>query len=356
MRRILVTGAGGPAAANFIHSLRLSGKAYYIVGTDSNKWHLELANVDALYRLPRFHEGTYLPRLIEVIKREKIDVVHAQPDVEVLKISQYRDKLGARTFLPTHKTIALCQNKYAATAMMAASGLPTPGSIAADNSPKSLWEATEIILKNHKKAWVRAIRGAGAKASLPVTNADQAVAWARYWVEEQGLSYSDFMVSQFLPGREYAFQSLWRDGELITSAVRERLEYLFGHLSPSGQSSSPSVARSVHNPAVNVYAIQAIEAIDAKPNGIFCVDLKEDEAGWPLVTEINAGRFFTTSNFFAVAGSNMPDIYMSLAYGDEIDPDLPPYDAVPADLYWVRQMDMGYRLVPEHEWRAIGAS
>ena len=159
------------------------------------------------------------------------------------------------------------------------------------------------------------------------------------------------MVSEFLPGREFAFQSLWRNGRLITSAARERLEYVFGHLMPSGQSSSPSVARTIHRDDVNELASAAILAADPRATGVFCVDLKEDESGRPLITEINAGRFFTTSNFLAEAGANMPYEYVRLARGEDVD-GLAPYDAVEEGLYWVRMIDMGYKLVREDEWSA----
>jgi ATP-grasp in the biosynthetic pathway with Ter operon len=157
------------------------------------------------------------------------------------------------------------------------------------------------------------------------------------------------MVSEFLPGREFAFQSVWLDGRLVTSAARERLEYVFGHLMPSGQSSSPSVARTVHRDDVNELATTVVRAVDQQATGVFCVDLKEDEDGKPLVTEINAGRFFTTSNFLAEAGANMPYSYVRLALGEDVN-GLPPYDAVEEGLYWVRMIDMGYKLVREGEW------
>ncbi|MGH3080766.1 MAG: ATP-grasp domain-containing protein [Gaiellaceae bacterium] len=159
------------------------------------------------------------------------------------------------------------------------------------------------------------------------------------------------MVSEFLPGREFAFQSLWVDGELVTSAARERLEYVFGHLMPSGQGSSPSVARTVRRQDVNELAARAVGAVDADATGVVCVDLKEDGDGNPLVTEINAGRFFTTSNFLAEAGANMPYEYVRLALGESPDR-LSRFDAVEPDLYWVRMIDMGYKLVREDEWRS----
>jgi carbamoyl-phosphate synthase large subunit len=184
-----------------------------------------------------------------------------------------------------------------------------------------------------------------------VASAAQAVAWVRWWTEEKGLSPADFMVSEFLPGRELAFQSLWREGELVTSQARERLAYLFGHLVPSGQTSTPSLARTVNRADVNELAVAAIRAIDPHATGVFCADLKEDARGRPLLTEINAGRFFTTSNFLAAAGLNMPHLYVKLAFGEPLPP-LAQTDALDEGLYWVRMMDMGHRLVREGEWRS----
>src|SRR5918999_1456196 len=350
MRRILVTGAGGAAAANFVHSLRLAPEPFFVVGTDASKFHLELAPVDARYLLPRADDPRYLDELNAIVAAEEAEIVHPQPEQEVLALARNRERVSAATFLPAADTVALCQDKAGFAQRIAEAGLPAPRFARAD-SEDALREATALILEERQQAWVRAVRGAGARASLPVTSPEQAVGWVRYWVELRGLAVTDFMVSEFLPGREFAFQSLWRDGELVTSAARERLEYVFGHLMPSGQSSSPSVARTIHREDVNELAARAVQAVDPRATGGFCVDLKEDEEGRPLVTEINAGRFFTTSNFLAEAGANMPYEYVRLALGERPD-GLLRFDAVAPDLYWVRMIDMGYKLVREGEWQS----
>ena len=350
MRRILVTGAGGAAAANFVHSLRLAPEPFFVVGSDASKFHLELAPVDARYLLPRADDAGYVDELNTLVEAEQLELVHPQPEQEVLVLARERERVRAATLLPKAETVALCQDKAAFAARIAEAGLPAPR-FARPDSEEALREATASILESRERVWVRAVRGAGARASLPVSSPDQAAAWTRYWTETRGLSVTDFMVSEFLPGREFAFQSVWLDGQLVTSAARERLEYVFGHLMPSGQSSSPSVARTVHRDDVNELAARAVEAVDPRATGVFCVDLKEDENGQPLVTEINAGRFFTTSNFLAAAGANMPYEYVRLALGERLD-GLPRFDAVEPDLYWVRMIDMGYKLVREGEWRS----
>jgi hypothetical protein len=79
MRRILVTGAGGSPAANFVHSLRLPPEPFFVVGTDASKFHLELAPVDARYLLPRADDPRYLDELNAVVEAEEAEVVHPSP-------------------------------------------------------------------------------------------------------------------------------------------------------------------------------------------------------------------------------------------------------------------------------------
>jgi carbamoyl-phosphate synthase large subunit len=115
------------------------------------------------------------------------------------------------------------------------------------------------------------------------------------------------------------------------------------------------VARTVRRADVNQAAEAAVRAVSARPHGVYCVDLKTDGRGRPLVTEINIGRFFTTSNFFAHAGLNMPAMYVRLAMGEPVETvaaGVPQYDGLPEDWYWVRMIDMGYKLVKDGEWRA----
>jgi carbamoyl-phosphate synthase large subunit len=296
--------------------------------------------------LPRADDPAYLDELNAVVEAEDVEIVHPQPDPEVRLVAARSSEVKARTFLPAAETVELCQDKAASAARLDAAGVPVPRTGHGD-----VHDAAADVIARHGKAWVRATRGAGARASLPVTSVDQAVAWARYWVEARGLAYEDFMVGEFLPGREFAFQSIWRKGQLVTSQARERLEYLYGHVTPSGQTSTPSVAKTIRRDDVNEIAAEAVRAIDPNANGVFCVDLKEDAEGTPRVTEINAGRFFTTSNFLTAAGANMPHLYVRLAYGEQVNGP-PPFNAVEEGLYWVRMVDMGYKLVREGEWSA----
>lgn len=348
MKRILITGAGGSAAANFIDALRLSDEDYYFVGTDIKPYHLAFTPLDARFIVPPCHDPRYLKTINQIIKQEKIDFVHAQPDPEVLFLSQHRAKVDARLFLPRHQTIVACSDKARFNNILQQANVPVPLAFHLTDRA-TLKAALQKLRSKNDTAWLRAIRGAGSKASLPVSYYRHAIAWIDYWHTHKGLDFSDFMISEFLPGREFAFQSVWNQGRLVVSQARERVEYIFGNLTPSGQTSSPSVARTVNRDDVNRIATEAITAIDAHPTGVFCVDMKEDGHGVPRVTEINCGRFFTTSNFFAHAGVNMPDIYVRLAF-DESIPSIAPYNPLPEDLWWIRMIDKPFGLHKGNIW------
>ena len=342
--RILVTGGGGSAASNFVDALRQADREYEIVAVDTRPYHLQLIDADAKFLVPSVQDPAYVETMNRIIAAQRIDFVHAQPDVEVAFLARNAERVDARLFLPPADEIELCHDKMAFHATLAAAGAPVPEAHHLRDA-ESVDAAVGTLLAEHPRVWVRAIRGAGARASLPVTSAAQAHAWIDYWHDHQGLRHTDFMASEFLPGREFAWQSLWFEGELVTSQARERIEYIFGNLTPSGQTSSPSVARTVNRDDVNAAGEQAVRAISGRPHGVHCVDMKEDRSGRPRVTEINAGRFFTTSNFFAHAGLNMPDMYVRLGCGEDLEPSPPRHNPLPEELYWVRMIDMGFALV-----------
>jgi predicted ATP-grasp superfamily ATP-dependent carboligase len=343
MTTILLLGAGGSAAANFVDALRRAPIGYRVVGADASTVKLHLSAADERVVIPRAGDDSYADAIVAAVERYDCDVVHPQPDPDVLAVGTLRDQIPAATYLPAQAALELAADKLGFTARLREAGVAVPETIAL-SAIDEIAPAIAKLLAAHDRVWVRARVGAGARASLPVRNSAQGEAWVRWWIDERGLRPSDFMASEFLPGREFAYQSLWQDGELVAGQTRERLEYLYGHLTPSGQTSTPAVARTVHEPAVDQLAQDAIRTLDALPCGAYCVDIKEAEDGAAKVTEINAGRFFTTSNFFAAAGLNMPDLLVRCSLGER-----PPRcgsSPLPSDLFWIRMVDMGYALVP----------
>ena len=343
---VLLLGAGGSAGANILDALRCSDHQYQVVGVDISPVRLHLSRADERYVIKKATDAGYFECIDHIVRTRGVDVIHPQPDPDVLAIGRVREELAAKTLLPSQDALLTARDKVFFAQAMAVARIPVPES-AGFETEEDVLRVTEDCLERHDRVWIRAREGAGARASLPVRNANQALAWVSWWCSERGMRVSDFMAAEMLPGREFAYQSIWSDGHLIAGQARERVEYLYGFLTPHGQSSTPSVARTVCDERIDELAQRAILALDRVPQGAFCVDIKEAADGSPRVTEINAGRFFTTSNFFAHAGLNMPDMLMRMALGERVKP--VSSSPLPPDLYWLRMVDMGYRLVPGAE-------
>ena len=171
-----------------------------------------------------------------------------------------------------------------------------------------------------------------------VRDADQAWSWISYWHTMRGVPVEDFTLSEFLPGRDYNVQGIWSDGRLILIKMCERLSYLNASQQPSGMASTPALAKTVWEAAAIEACEAALRAIDPRAHGVFNFDLKENEAGVPCITEINAGRFATMTNIHDLAGKhNMVAAYVRLALGEPtgID-DVCDFDE---DCYFVRSVD-----------------
>lgn len=346
MKRIVATGAGGPAGINFVMSLRIAPERIFIVGTEASEYFIYLAPTDIKYLVPKAEEEGYIDKLNEIIRKEKVDFLHAQTDGEVAIVSENREKLEANVFLPSKNTVKVCQDKFESAKIWIKKNVPVARTMEL-HSEKDIEKAFEEF---GNPIWIRARHGAGGRGSTPAYNKKMALSWINYW-KARGVNW-EFIAQEHLPGRNIGFHSLWKDGELVTSMARERLEYIYPHLAPSGITGTPAVQKTLHDDTVNRIATEAVLAIDPKFNGIACVDLKDNRNGVPCVTEINAARMFTTSFFFSYASkvfrknhyANIPYLYVKLAFKETI-PEIPKYNILPENVYWIRHIDAPAKLV-----------
>jgi carbamoyl-phosphate synthase large subunit len=324
-----VLGAGGPAGVNWCRALHDAG--HQVIAVDAHEEHLAWCGPYAkeLIHVPELHHG-----LIDSIGA---DVVHACPDglVDWLTLNP----VAAATLLPAREVVKRCQDKPAALAYWARVGLRRPAILIGPELPDWLHIAADRL---GLPFWLRATRGAGARGATLVEDLRSAFHWIRYW-DTRHVGW-EWVAEEYLPGRDYSWTGLYRDGELVTSFARERLEYLYPGLSPSGLTGTPTIARVVCDQALNETAEEAVDAVDDRPQGIYAVDLREDMDGVPRPTEINPGRGGTTTGLWAIAGDvNFADLHARLAAGEEVE--APQRDALPEGLELRRHIDCGHVFV-----------
>lgn len=335
-RRLLVTGAGTGASNNLVRSLRGGEPSLGIVGANSDRFVLKKSVADVRYLLPSAEREEFRAALLELVERELIDLVIPTSDAEVSAVSDAREALGRRCFLPDRAAIALCQDKRELTDHLRGHGVPVP-----DTHPVAGLDDLGALFARFRTPppyWCRARKGSRSLGAAPVKRPEQARAWILYWEEMRGVAADSFIVSDYLPGRDFLCQSLWNDGALLLASTFERLSYFGGESNPSGVSSLSSLAKTVVEPGVLDVCRAAVRTLGPRVSGAFSVDLKEDRRGVPCVTEINAGRFFIGMTAFDHVGKhNMPLTFVRLALGEPVAL-REEYDAVDG-YYLVRDLD-----------------
>jgi len=128
---------------------------------------------------------------------------------------------------------------------------------------------------------------------------------------------------------------LYHNGELLRSAIAERVYYIMAKVAPSGITGNTCFGRLVNSPEAFKVASKAMDIMFEKTrtpkHGFFTVDLKEASDGSPMVTEVNV-RFVAFTQCYAAGGANLPEDMIRVVSGDpsfkreftlyKFDPDL----------------------------------
>ena len=346
MRRILVTAAGGAPAINFVRSLNDGEGEYYTLGVDSNKYTIHRAETDDIEMCPKATDPDYIPYLNYLIEKYDIHFLHTQPDVEVGVISENRDKLKCKTFLPAQKSVEILRDKFLSYEKWSKAGVPVPATMLLENEA----DLREAYQRFGSSIWIREIRGAAGKGSLASPKFDEALmhinknnGWGIYTAAEQ------------LTPDSVTWMAIYNHGQLIVAQSRERLYWEAGNRAQSGVTGMTGTGRTIKNDIINKVSQDMIFAVDDKPHGIFSVDMTYDKNGHPNATEINIGKFFTTHYFFTKAGLNLPEIYIKLAFGDPV-----PYkgeiNPLKEGLNWIRGIDIEPILLDDEKIIAVEQS
>ena len=345
MRKILVTGSGGIGGVNFVRALKLFSDKFFIVGTDFNKYYLQFAELDERIISPKHSDPNFIPLLNHLVEKHKIEFLHPQPSSEALVVSQNLDKISTKTLLPPPNVIST--DKLETQKILSKSGILVAKTKVIDSYDMISNAFQEL---DGGPLWIRAKSGAGGNLSLLCNNSSEVEYWMKLWILRGKANFNDFMLQQYLPGRNIAWDSFWYKGKLVSSFTRERLEYPFKHISPSGITGTPTVSKIIVDESVNRIGENAVKSVDDKPHGNYAVDLKEDNDGNWHVTEIDSGKFHTTTPLWGFISTkflkqdplhNLPYLYTMLGLEEISDPGFLGNDIYPEGLHILRHIDCG---------------
>ena len=289
-KRVLVTGAGGPAGVAVIRSLLKRADVDVYAG-DMDGWASGLYLVPAGRR--RILQPGLSPDFVDGIKRlcadDALDVVISTVDVELSPLAARRDELGAVLAAPSLATLDVTLDKWE-LARRCTPLLRVPVTRLLNDEGIALKWTFPVIVKPRRGAGSRGVRLVPDAAALAAIGADESL-----------------IIQEHLPGAEYSVDVMAAaDGTVVAAVPRTRTRV----------DSGVSIAgRTVHDEALESTAAAVAKAIGLR--GVANVQLRLDTEGVPALLEVNP-RFPGALPLTIAAGVDMPSLVLDLALGLDI--------------------------------------
>lgn len=345
--KVLITGACGVTSRAVVRALKKS--KYFsdttYIGTDicENLYGIYEGLYKKVYKVPLYNSEDYPEVMSRIIKKEKIDAAIIIPEPEVLIWSA--NEFPVKYIVPPLKFSETVINKASLYKILKNSGWVPEFEIL---SREEIFHGNTGKFSEYP-LWIRdfSMGSTSGKGALKISSAEEAKAWV---IINAGID--QFMLSEYLPGGNYACHLLYDHGELLKVASYERLKYFLHKVAPSGITGNISRGRLINNKKITDISIQAVQKIcnihKEKMHGIVAVDLKGDHNNRPYITEINIRHVAATSSF-ADAGFNLAEYHLLLSFEhrDLLDPILE--KKYPEKNLILRDIDGIPVWIPEHK-------
>ncbi|MBI1184869.1 hypothetical protein GC194_11385 [bacterium] len=334
---LLFSGIGGPTPLGVAKSVKKVFPDAKLIGVDGSKWSTSLYNSEIFDKTYEVESGTstnYWAVLENIIVKENIDFAFIIPETEVIVWSERQafEKLPCATLVPDIELARLCFDKLKVADVLAKINL----------TPRTFSYSREAIEKIGFPFWIRVKQGAGALGALKINNNKD----IETWLTLHG-NRADFIVSDYLPGRNYACKMLYVNGRLLQTASAERIDYLLSAAAPSGISGMCARGKLLNRQDLvekSKLALESVSKVVNRPlHGMFTVDFKENNNGDPLITEINI-RPVSFNYAFTLGGVNFAETILNAILKNQLEP--LKTGVFEKESYFIRGVDAPIRLIP----------
>jgi carbamoyl-phosphate synthase large subunit len=153
--RVLVTGAGSGVGQGIVKALRISGLPLTIVSADIAPMNAALYRTDDALIIPPVESAGALERIIEVLRRARIDVVMVGSEFDLVFFSRHRQAVeqgsGALVLVSPLATVEMADDKWLTAEFLRSHGLPYAQSALPGNAAEAARIAIEwgypLVLK-----------------------------------------------------------------------------------------------------------------------------------------------------------------------------------------------------------------
>ncbi len=290
MITVFVSGAGGGVGQGIIKSLKLiSAIDISIISADASHLAPGLYTTNKSYLVPKASEADYIPELIEIFKKERVDFYFPGTDVELVKCAEYADfinrETGTTVVVSPLTAINIADDKYLTYEFIKSHNLPAPESYLPEALPVDL--RFPVVVK--PRIGCRSI-GVGV-----VHNENEL---RRRIDAEPGLMVQELVGSD---DEEYTCTVVAVNGVVSEALLLQR----------TLRSGDTFRARPVRSVSIEGYVTELAKRLEVNGSCNFQLRLSGNV---PKVFEINC-RFSGTTPFCSQLGFNPVEYYLSMVLG-----------------------------------------
>ena len=268
-----------------------------IIGVDSSSHSAVLSVCDKSYIIPRCDHPAYVPTLLDVCDRHRVQLLLPLIDVDLLMLSEHRERFretGTLAMVSSLPVVRICRDKESTARFFEDNNIPTVRNLSIEDVRRG-----DVPYP----VFIKPTNGSGSQHAYKVQNREELEFFLRYVPRP--------MLQEFATGQEYTVDVLCDlDRRVINAVPRRRLEVRAGEISKGVTCKDWRIIRATVDLAnklggVGPLTVQCFVSDDADPSVRF--------------TEINP-RVGGGLPLSVAAGANYPKQIIRMALGQSLAP------------------------------------
>lgn len=320
---VLLSACGAQFAPGLVNCLKDNGECHIrVIGVDMHYDHTLDSLYDAIYEVPAASSPQYVDDLLEICRKETVDVVLPFMSAELLPLCdrlQDFEREGIKVAVGDRKTIETTINKYEFYSFLKEHGLKVP-KFHVIKKASELKEACESVGYPDYPVCVKATELSGSrgiriidpsKSRYDILFGEKPNSFFTSFEDLQATlnereEMPEMMAMEYLPGEEGSVDLIAEHGKILYMAYRE---------SNVNLASIPQAATLSYNKEAYEIAESVVKALVL--DGSADLDFKYDRDGKPVLMEINP-RIAATMQIFKEGGLNLPYLRIKQLLGEEL--------------------------------------
>ena len=327
---ILVSASGSPSIPGIIDCFRKNKERNIrIIGVDMSEEPTAKFLVDSFYKVPAVSDEKYCDLILDICKKEKVDIYFPNISLEVSKVIENKkkfDEIGVKIAISNLHSIEVSNNKLNTYDFLKINNIKLPNYYPV-KSVDDFIEGCKVLGYPEKALCLKIVDGSGSRGVRIIDSSK-----SRYdiFVKEkpntfytsyedmvsvlkEATEFHDMMLVEYMPGPEYTVDLLAENGKVLYMVGRENVVSLM------------SIAQeSILKYDEEAYKIceEIVKLLNMDGNIGF--DFMRDYDGKVQLMDINP-RITATVSVIAAGGVNLPYLRVKQLLGEELPKVEPKY-------------------------------